>query len=739
MKLKDLRAKAGKTPEEIAKQIGITTSAYQQIENDIENASAKVLMKLCPLFGVDMQTLLEDDEALAIDLGSPYKDLLRKTNLLTTYVANIPPINNNKLKTLAKGVINEIALVAKKPNLGVFGRSDAGKSHLINYLIGESKLPVQLQPTTSTITILRHLEDRPKWLKDEVVIFGESVDMSRLDDQKYCLDKSRLYKQGDINLLSTDCIHDHELGKTTKAFSCVVYLDANILRACNIIDVPGFANTDAAKGQHSDTEKAHTVLSLVDILIYMSPVTGCFDQTDMPLLRPIFSQIVAPEAIDSNLPVFSNLFFVVSQAANIYSESALENVKNTVTNRIYRHSTNDNGEGLLDVRGDNIGQKITKEALRKRWFSFWTEIPERREPLIAALSDYLRNTLPELIYSHTKKEVKLTQEKSETAIQTAIEMDEKEIEGYLQLLKDYEFILSPEQIYKRFKEIENTKLSLQNMVKDTKQKTISNIKAKMNAILTEEELASIISKAYDDKKEAQEYAPSLIFERLQSAVENIFKDEVSDVEKRVSDKLEKCNMTLNKIDGIGQVEIAFDTKGAFVGTTTGLATVGALSVYASTMGALGGYAVAAQGVGWLSSLGIGFGWSSGTSGIMSIIAAVGGPQVIATAIAVGLAALGWLFFGKSWQKRLAQNILKEFEKEKVVKKILDGIESKFTGLKKTIDKGCDNLEETYHLYLNDIRDKSAEPEQAKKKIISDIKHLKVILDWFSKAPWNSFR
>ena len=739
MKLKDLRTKAGKTPEEIAKQIGISPSTYQEIENDTENAPIKVLKKICTFFGVEMQTLFEDDEALAIDLGSPYKELFRKTNLLTTYIANIPPINNNKLKTLAKDVITEIAVVAKKPNLGVFGRSDAGKSHLINYLIGESKLPVQLQPTTSTITILRHLDDRPKWLKDEVVIFGESVDMSRLDDQEYCLDKSRFYKQGDINLLSTDCIHDHEFGKTTKAFSCVVYVEANILRACNIIDVPGFANTDAAKGQYSDTEKAHTALSLVDVLIYMSPVNGCFDQTDMPLLRPIFSQVIAPEAIDSNLPVFSNIFFVVSQAANYVSESQLEQVKDTVTKRIYRHSTNDNGDGLLDVRGDYIGKKITKEDLRKRWFSFWTEIPERREPLIAALSDYLKNTLPELIYSHAKKQVKLIQKKSETAIQSTIQTDELEIEKYVEMIKKYEILLSPEQRTKGLKEIENTQLSLQSMVKDTRQKTISNITAKMNAILTEEELERIIRNTYDDKEEAQKYASSLILERLQSAVENIFKRDVSDVEKHVSKELESCSVTLNKIDGGGKVEIPFDTKGAFVGAATGVATVGALAAYASTWGSLGGYIVAAKAVGLLSSLGIGFAWSGGTAGIMSGIAAIGGPVTIAIGLAAGLTALGWRLFGKSWQKRLAENILKEFKKHNVSGKILDGIESQFTSLEKTIDKGCDNLEKNYRLYLQEIKDKMAEPELAKKKIVSDIKHLKVILDWFSKAPWNSFR
>ena len=657
--IKDLRIKRHKTRKQIARLIGVSLPAYKKIETDIENASPKVLLKLCQVFGVNMRTLFEEEEeAPAIEFGSPYEDLLRKTKTLTTYLANIPSINNNSLKTLVNDVIKEISSIAKKPNLGVFGRSDAGKSHLINYLIGESKLPAQLQPTTSAITILRHLEDRPDWLDDEVIIFLDSVDILRLDDKEYCLDKTRLYKQGNIRLLSTDCIHDHDLGKTTKAFSSVVYLDADILRACNIIDVPGFANTDADKGKHSDAEKAQTMLSSLDVLIYMSPVNGCIDHTDMSLLQSIFSQLRAPEAIDSSLPVFSNLFFVASQAASHHNDMKLETLKNTVSSRIYRHFTQENCKGLLDLRGEKIGQKITVEALRKRWFSFWTEIPERREPLIRALSEYLKTTLPELIRCQTQQKVKLMQKKSETQIKSIIQTYQVEVTNYVKLFKEYKLILSPKPQQKRFQAIKNTKLSLQNLVEDTRQKTIYKIKAKINAILTEEELERIIRNSYNKR-----YAPSLILERLQSAVENIFKRAIYDVEKNVSEELEKYSVTINKIG------ITLGDDDPMTRIAIGYSTI------------------------QLSSL------------------------------------LGY-------RKLLAKYIIGMFINEKIVEKILENIESEFKKLNHMIDKGCDNLEDNYRLYLQDIQNNMVQQKQNKKQIRSDLKKLKVIQNCFSKAPWR---
>ena len=478
MKIKFLRKKAKKTQKEIACLVGVSTSVYQRIENEPETASPKVLMKLCRVFGIEMDILFEEEEKIHIEYGNPYENLIRKTKLLSTYLDDIPDVENKELQEQAKIAVNAISLVARKPNLGVFGRSDAGKSHLINYLIGKSKLPVQLQPTTSTVTILCHLNERPNWLSDEVIIFSDNIHISQLANEKYCLDQKRFYKQGSIDLLSSDCIHDHRFGKTTDAYTCVVYIDSNILKTCNIIDVPGFANTDTDKGQKSDAEKAQSILTSLDILIYLSPVTGCIDQTDMPLLRPIFSKLVVPEAIEHDLPIFSNLFFVASQAAKQHSDLALSKLKDDATNRIYRHYTNKDGEGLLDVRGKNIGKKITQDTLKNIWFNFWDDIPDRRDPFINALTQYLTKTLPRLIRAQTKRQIKALRIDIDAQLKKTIDNAIIEIEKYDDLLKQYKLILSKKEVQRRFKEIEQTKTNLLKLTNKTQNETLTKSKKK---------------------------------------------------------------------------------------------------------------------------------------------------------------------------------------------------------------------------------------------------------------------
>ncbi len=87
-------------------------------------------------------------------------------------------------------VIEDIDSVIRKsllkPKLAIVGMSDVGKSHLTNALLGTSKIPSDWSPMTSINIYIKHIEDRPNFLTEEVIIFSgdnNGFDINRVDEQ----------------------------------------------------------------------------------------------------------------------------------------------------------------------------------------------------------------------------------------------------------------------------------------------------------------------------------------------------------------------------------------------------------------------------------------------------------------------------------------------------------------------------------------------------------------------------
>lgn len=595
-------------------------------------------------------------------------------------------------------------------------------------------MPAKLQPTTSAVTIIRHSGDRPAGLKDNVVIFRELATPDKLDLLEYYVNKDVVYKSGDYNLLSSETVHNHIEDQAGDAYSCVVYVDAPILTSCNIIDAPGFANNDADRGDNSDTAKALSMLSLVDVLIYMSPVTGCMDSTDLSSLRAVFKSV--PEASDNNLLPLSNIFFVASHAAPHISNESLEELKKTASIRIYKHFYMEEGDGILQERTRAGVKSITSETIESRWYFFWSNTKDRSTPLLKDLFSYLGAKLPAAVKANTKNVVAKVKDESIGYLSDVVTSAIEKLNQYEKLLISYKQELKPEELAKKIAEIESLRFELLDTVKCSHASTIKPVKLTLQETLTVEYLEDLIKSKYKDRNEAKEFAYAHIMERIQLRTEKIFIAQTKNAELEISSKLESCSTNLSKVEVDTPVAIPFDAKGAFVGAGAGAALAAGLGTYASTLGALGGYAVAAQGVGFLSSLGLGFGLTGGSAGIMSGIAAIGGPIVL-TAILAGALGLGAKrLFGDSWQRRLAKQILTVVETEKIISKIIGNIDSEFTKLKNKIDGGSNNLKNAYMSHIKMMQEELSNPAETKTQLKKHIEELQEDLGFFVKAPWG---
>ncbi|PAM94437.1 Dynamin family protein, partial [Flavobacterium sp. IR1] len=123
--------------------------------------------------------------------------------------------------------------------------SDAGKSRLINSLLGIDKMPTSWTPTTSISVHIKHINDRPEFFHDETWIFEggkEGFSIDRIHQKEYC-EKFKLVS-GPASILSDYGTRQGENYTIEDASAAVVYVDSPILALCDIVDLPGFGTGD---------------------------------------------------------------------------------------------------------------------------------------------------------------------------------------------------------------------------------------------------------------------------------------------------------------------------------------------------------------------------------------------------------------------------------------------------------------------------------------------------------------
>ena len=277
MDFKSLRSdKLKLTQEEFANLYGISIQEVQELDKT-GKPDMDLIVKIATKSGLDFNTILSYEKPRVKPISA--KDTWEKTNFtkksLSGYLnsaleqMDIPDdMRKNYIDDLEIGIMSKFV----KPTVAIVGRSDTGKSTLINSLIGAEKMPAKWTPTTSTAVYVKHIKDRPAFIHDEAWIFKRECgnekfwNSKRLYDEKYC-EKWKV-AGGDLSLLETYSTRQGG-GLKTEAGSAVVFVDAPILLNCDIIDLPGYGTETASDDVITAKTAAHA-----DVLIYLSLASG---------------------------------------------------------------------------------------------------------------------------------------------------------------------------------------------------------------------------------------------------------------------------------------------------------------------------------------------------------------------------------------------------------------------------------------------------------------------------------
>lgn len=598
------------------------------------------------------------------------------------------------LKSL-DSLLETVYKTIRKPTVAIVGMSDSGKSTLINQLLNANKMPVSWTPTTSINVHIKHIEDRPNFLKNELIILGgkkKLFDITRMNDERYV--SKYLIAKGDAELLNT---YGTRQGREMidNATHAVLYLDSNLLKLCDLVDLPGFGTGDSKQ----DDLLAKQSYKFADIVVYLSVANGFIRGTDIEFLKTSIKNLIPLEMKENSLPNLCNLFIVASQAhvVNSGNRNELETILESAAERLY----NEIPEEMWKSREEITKIPISMQDLNKRFFTYTTDQYILRKQFEEALKDLLQNY------------PLLTEIRSKKIIGNCIFRNRSALEMHLKSL--YDAMNNQDEMLKKYKEYKREEPNQKKKLAEAREVVVSSINKLRDStrqkflnhyinVMSEENILHIIEKNnYKKQKEHIIKLQNYLISQLQERLQTVLKDGANELKEEIETYLEEFNNTVNIKANIeaDRVTIPFDAKTTFIASLAGIGTFGALSIWASSFGNLGAYILVAKGVSVLSAIGISVG---GTASAAAGVAAIGGPVVLGIALA-GIAAFAvWGILSGNWKKKIVKNLNKQFKKEDICYKLISELHKFWDETTKEFLLAAETIEKEFAVNMENIKE-----------------------------------
>ena len=679
---------AGMSQEEFAKQVGISQDRVSRMEADPSKVSLDVLIAISTHFGISLDSLVKIQPPVLESLNPDYTwsklEFIRRS--LIEYIKSYKGSDTYKedVETLSELIEKGI----RKPKVAFVGRSDVGKSTMINTLLGSSKMPAHWTPATAIAVYVKHINDRPAYMDEDVWIFKSDEesrvwDDTRLSDEKYC--RSLRLTSGNFDLLNTYGTRKGEHFAKSQATSAVVFIDSNMLLNCDVVDLPGYGTGD----READDSLSLQEKDKADVIVYLSIANGFMRSEDISYVQnAIYSLPNLSEYEDCGVKYLDNLYFVASQAHVVDNgnRKSLEYILSSGCERF----ENSCSPGFWNGN---------KDYFSKRFYTYTSNdnlLCERFRKDLSALLE----KLPKIVEARGTKMIQEWIKDKDDLLADAIANFEKLLQDRAQceeLLKEYDN-KEPD----RKAEFLKNRQEISEKMKTYRKESISEMRQAYNAIINSDRLIELIkAKKVKKKKEDLQMFSNYISGLLQDEANHILKAKTNHVKKDIDEFLKGFEES-TKVN-VGSVSFKvppFRKEQAFAAGLAGVATYGALAFWAATCGNLGGYILVAKGVSLLSALGISVG---GTAAAISAVASIGGPVVLGIALAFIAAIAVFALTTGSWEKKVASQFIKTCEKNHVLDELFRSIEKYWDDTQKAFNAAADNLDKEWMEHLEKLR------------------------------------
>ncbi len=689
--LKEQRENAGLTQAELARRLGIAQSQVQRYENNPDNVPLRMAQEWIAACG-------HPDMDAGLDPGLPYVPIQQRLAQLGDYAANQPALLPEDTVAPALDIgdlLNGLPKLGRKPRLVLWGRFDAGKSRLANTLFGADRLPTAYRPATAVVCLVRHIQDKPHWQTENVWIMDDTFNLRDADDQATC--EAHRLLAGDFETLSRYGMHVTDDAERSvldgKPGSALIYIDAPLLQACDLIDTPGYGH-DAY-----DDKLAGSAQPYGDALAYLSPLTGFMNEEDIAKLQEALAHLPVLPGTDR----VRNLLILATHVHSGVKDSEVSGGLDAAARRLH----------------DRLRTGITRTAdtpplpdvaaFRSRMFGWFVEQPALRMSVEADLRELLTSVLPHGIGSRLDEAVARFRSTADGSLNQEIEHVHGVLRAGEQAAQDMAVFLAGEP--ERRARIGDRKQRVTAIIQAARTATATFIEHEITPLFTTEGLGKIIEdKKFKNAKEAQDGAVDAVMGEARARIEQFLTAKAEPLADEVEILLRHYDLSANS--GIMKTSVPFDARAVFLGSLAGGGTFGALAGWAAIVAGgsnLGAYLLVPQVVSLLARLGIGI--AGGTATGVSIVSALGGPVGIGIGIALTAGILAWQVFGRSWQSRLVAELEKQITTKNVLGEIWVRCEHFWNDSLHAFNKAIGATEAEYAQHLARLEAQLATPER----------------------------
>lgn len=708
-----------KTQSAFAELLGVEQSQISRWEKDPSSISVPTIQLIMSRTGATFEEVTGWTKPVIepLNVADQWEKVDFTKKSLLDYIESAldsHAITDEEKEQYIKGLKDGLLQNLVKPQVTIVGRSDTGKSTIINALLGTDKMPTSWTPTTSIAVYIKHMDDRPSFIEEDVWVFKNQVGKEqlwnerRLNDEAYC----RQWKiaAGEAGVLKSFGTRQGE--KSDKqAGSAVVFVDSPILKNCDIVDLPGFGTE-----LESDDTITFEAAQRSDVIIYLSQANGFMRIEDITYLKQNISSLPVWEQQQQNkLKPLSNLFVVASQSHTVNSgnREELKGILNTGCNALLKTLPAEYWAGRKTTSGyDYVG--YGKLELRDRFYTYTTDIPDLCKKFNASLKETLE-TLPSIIDGRAKIYVENYVATQKPNLQKELHkyqgiVDERD--KYIELLNDIKV-----KELERCKSSDARKTQVLDAINILKQESMDEFSDYISETINIDALVHMMkARGVSNKKADIEQFGSYLQSVLQERCEDILKKKSEQLAGKTEDYIQGFSEDIGTAFNKNNIELDFDVAWVFASALSALSLLGGLGAFVYS-------------VGWWYALGISFG-TAFTMGTMTV--SLFGP----IGIAVGLilfAGLGILkLFGGGWEKKVAKKIVSAFESEGIPEKFREGIAEHWNQTTSAFNVAAANLEEKWRKYVKDLE--KTVNEYDINQLDCKIKSLKNVSDFFDYIP-----